>query len=63
VLQGSSGTGRASARRGSGVLELLPGVLVHLLLVRSHGLVRAVEVEVLLEMTGGDVGVDVQVFD
>ena len=56
-------TGRASPGRGSGILELLLGVLVHELLVGGHGLVRAVEVEVVLELFTSDVGVDVKVFD
>jgi len=60
---GNTGAGRASPGRGSGVLKLLLGVLVHKLLVRGHGLLRAVEVEVVLELLTSDVGVDVEVFD
>ena len=60
---GNTGTGRASPGRGSCVLELLPGVLVHELLVGGHGLIRLVEVEVVLELLTSDVGVDVEVFD
>ena len=54
---------RASPGRGSGVLKLLLGVLVHELLVGSHGLLRSVEVEVVLELLTSDVGVDVEVLD
>lgn len=38
-------------------------MLVHLLLVGSHGLIRTVEIEVLLELIGGDSRVDIQVFN
>jgi hypothetical protein len=59
----TTGAGRASPGRGSGALELLSGVLVHELLVGGHGLIRAVEVEVVLELLTSDVRVDVDVFD
>jgi hypothetical protein len=59
----TTGAGRASPGRGGCVLELLPSVLVHELLVGGHGLIRAVEVEVVLELLTSDVGVDVEVFD
>lgn len=54
---------RTSPGRGSGILKLLLGVLVHKLLVGSHGLLRSVEVEVVLELLTSDVGVDVEVLD
>jgi hypothetical protein len=59
----TTGAGRASPGRGGCILELLPSVLVHELLVGGHGLIRAVEVEVVLELLTSDVGVDVEVFD
>ena len=55
--------GRASPGRGSCVLKLLPSVLVHELLVGGHCLVGLVEVEVVLELLAGDIGVDVEVLD